>query len=133
MRAIVYEGVRDVKVKNVGDPAIINQDDIIVKVTSTAICGSDLHLIHGMVPNMPEGFVLGHETMGIVEEVGDEVHKLKKAIVLSFLFQSLVGIVGTVSMTCGANVIIPIPMGKRGLILATARPLEAMMAGRLNT
>ncbi|AGA70336.1 theronine dehydrogenase-like Zn-dependent dehydrogenase [Desulfitobacterium dichloroeliminans LMG P-21439] len=78
MRAIVYEGVRDVKVKNVGDPAIINQDDIIVKVTSTAICGSDLHLIHGMVPNMPEGFVLGHETMGIVEEVGDEVHKLKK-------------------------------------------------------
>ncbi|MEL1136161.1 zinc-dependent alcohol dehydrogenase [Desulfitobacterium sp. THU1] len=78
MRAIVYEGVRDVKVKNVGDPVIINQDDIIVKVTSAAICGSDLHLIHGMVPNMPEGFVLGHETMGIVEEVGDEVYKVKK-------------------------------------------------------
>ena len=66
--------------KNVGDPEIKKPDDIIVKVTSTAICGSDLHLIHGMVPNMPKGFILGHETMGIAEEVGKEVHKVKKAI-----------------------------------------------------
>lgn len=78
MKAIVYEGIKDVQVKNVGDPEIKNSDDIIVKVTSTAICGSDLHLIHGMVPNMPKGFILGHETMGIVEEVGKEVHKVKK-------------------------------------------------------
>lgn len=78
MKAIVYEGIKDVKVRNVGDPEIINPDDIIVKVTSTAICGSDLHLIHGMVPNMPKGFILGHETMGTVEEVGPEVTKVKK-------------------------------------------------------
>ncbi len=78
MKAIVYEGIRDVKVKNVGDPGIQKPDDIIVKVTSTAICGSDLHLIHGMVPGMPEGFVLGHETMGIVEEVGGDVYNIKK-------------------------------------------------------
>jgi S-(hydroxymethyl)glutathione dehydrogenase/alcohol dehydrogenase len=78
MKAIVYEGIKDVKVKNVGDPKIEKDDDIIVKVTSTAICGSDLHLIHGMVPNMPKGFILGHETMGIVEEVGRDVHKVKK-------------------------------------------------------
>lgn len=78
MRAIVYEGIKNVKVKNIGDPQIKNSDDIIVKVTSTAICGSDLHLIHGMVPNMPLGFVLGHETMGIVEEAGKDVHKVKK-------------------------------------------------------
>lgn len=78
MKALVYEGIKDVKVKSVGDPKIINKDDIIVKVTSTAICGSDLHLIHGMVPNMPKGSILGHETMGIVEEVGPEVHKVKK-------------------------------------------------------
>ncbi|KNY29334.1 zinc-dependent alcohol dehydrogenase [Pseudobacteroides cellulosolvens] len=78
MKAIVYEGIKDVQVKNVGDPEIKKSDDIIVKVTSTAICGSDLHLIHGMVPNMPKGFILGHETMGIVEEVGKEVHKVKK-------------------------------------------------------
>ncbi|WP_027628090.1 zinc-dependent alcohol dehydrogenase [Ruminiclostridium cellobioparum] len=78
MKAIVYEGIKNVKVKNIGDPQIRNDDDIIVKVTSTAICGSDLHLIHGMVPNMPFGFVLGHETMGIVVEAGKGVHKVKK-------------------------------------------------------
>ncbi len=78
MRAVTYQGIKDVKVKEVGDPEIIKDDDIIVKVTSTAICGSDLHLIHGMVPNMPKGFILGHETMGIVEEVGKEVTKVKK-------------------------------------------------------
>ena len=78
MKAIVYEGIKNVKVKNIGDPQIRNDDDIIVKVTSTAICGSDLDLIHGMVPNMPFGFVLGHETMGIVAEAGKGVHKVKK-------------------------------------------------------
>lgn len=78
MKAIVYEGVKDVKVRDVGDPEIKQPDDIILKVTSTAICGSDLHLIHGMVPNMPRGFILGHETMGIVTDVGKEVTHLKK-------------------------------------------------------
>ncbi len=78
MKAIVYEGMKKVKVKEVTDPKIEKADDIIVKVTSTAICGSDLHLFHGMIPNMPHGFVLGHETMGIVEEAGREVSKVKK-------------------------------------------------------
>lgn len=78
MKAIVYEGIRDVEVKQVKDPTIQKSDDIIVKVTSTAICGSDLHLVHGFIPNIPKGFVLGHETMGIVEEVGKDVTKVKK-------------------------------------------------------
>ena len=78
MKALVYEGVKDVQVRNVGDPEIKNEDDIIIKVTSTAICGSDLHLIHGMIPNMPKGFILGHETMGIVEEAGKQVHRVRK-------------------------------------------------------
>lgn len=78
MKALVYEGMKNVKVKNVDDPEIKKPDDIIVKVTSTAICGSDLHLIHGMVPNLPHGSILGHETMGIVEEVGKGVQKVKK-------------------------------------------------------
>ena len=78
MKAIVYEGIRNVKVKDVEDPKIQRDDDIIVRVTSTAICGSDLHLIHGFIPNLPKGFILGHETMGIVEEVGKEVNKVKK-------------------------------------------------------
>jgi len=78
MKAIVYENIKDVRVSNLGDPEIINPDDIIVRVTSTAICGSDLHLIHGFIPNMPKGFILGHETMGIVEEAGRDVRKVKK-------------------------------------------------------
>ncbi|MDF2556908.1 MAG: theronine dehydrogenase-like Zn-dependent dehydrogenase [Bacillales bacterium] len=78
MKAVVYEGMKHVEVKNVGDPEIIKSDDIIVKVTSTAICGSDLHLIHGMIPNLEKGSILGHETMGIIEEVGKDVKKLKK-------------------------------------------------------
>ncbi len=78
MKALVFEGMKNVKVKDVGDPEIKNPDDIIVKVTSTAICGSDLHLIHGMVPNMPHGFILGHEAMGIVKEAGQDVTKVKK-------------------------------------------------------
>ena len=78
MKAIVYNGKKDVDVEKVEDPKIEKSDDIIVRVTSTAICGSDLHLIHGMIPNMPKGFRLGHETMGIIEEVGPEVKNLKK-------------------------------------------------------
>ena len=78
MKAIVYEGVKDVRVKDVKDPAIEKEDDIIVKVTSTAICGSDLHLIHGREPAMYPGYVLGHETMGIVEEAGKGVTRVKK-------------------------------------------------------
>lgn len=78
MKALTYQGVKDVKVKEVADPKIEKADDIIVKLTSSGICGSDLHLIHGMVPNMPEDYIIGHEPMGIVEEVGPEVTKVKK-------------------------------------------------------
>ncbi len=78
MKAIVYGGIRDVKVKNVDDPHLKRDDDIIVRVTSAAICGSDLHLYHGIVPHVPHGFVLGHETMGIVEEKGKGVDKIRK-------------------------------------------------------
>lgn len=78
MKALTYQGISDVKVKNVKDPIIEKEDDIIVRVTSTAICGSDLHLLHGMIPSTPKDYVLGHETMGIVEEVGKGVTKVKK-------------------------------------------------------
>ena len=81
IKAIVYEGINHVAVKEVKEPKIEKPDDAVVKITSTAICGSDLHLIHGMIPNLRMGSTLGHEAMGIVEEVGSEVTKVKKGIV----------------------------------------------------
>lgn len=78
MKAVTYQGIKDVAVKEVQDPKIEKADDIIVKITTTAICGSDLHLIHGMIPNTYENYIIGHEPMGIVEEIGPEVTKLKK-------------------------------------------------------
>lgn len=81
MKAVTYQGVKNVVVKEVPDAKIEKPDDMIVKITSTAICGSDLHLIHGMIPNLQENYVIGHEPMGIVEEVGPGVTNLKKATV----------------------------------------------------
>ena len=78
MKAVTFQGIKNVKVKEVPAPKIQKPDDIIVKLTSTAICGSDLHLIHDMVPNIHPDYIIGHEPMGIVEEVGPEVTKLKK-------------------------------------------------------
>lgn len=78
MKALVYGGIKNVNVEEVDAPKIKKPDDIVIKVTSTAICGSDLHLFHGMVPSMPKGYILGHESMGIVEEAGPEVRKVKK-------------------------------------------------------
>lgn len=78
MKAVTYQGIKNVEVKEVPDPKLEKADDMIVRLTSTAICGSDLHLIHGMIPNMPTDYIIGHEPMGIVEEVGPEVTKVKK-------------------------------------------------------
>ena len=78
MKAVTYQGIKDVQVKEVEAPRIHKPDDIIVKLTTTAICGSDLHLIHGMIPNLPTNYIIGHEPMGVVEEAGPEVKKLKK-------------------------------------------------------
>ena len=76
MRAVCWFGKHDVRVENVPDPKILNKRDAIVRVTSTAICGSDLHLYNGFIPTMREGDILGHEFMGEVVEVGSEVTNL---------------------------------------------------------
>jgi threonine dehydrogenase-like Zn-dependent dehydrogenase len=77
MRALTWHGKRDVRVDTVPDPRIEQPTDAIVRVTSTGICGSDLHLYEVLGPFMSEGDILGHEPMGIVEEVGAEVPDLK--------------------------------------------------------
>ena len=77
MRATCWMGKADIQVRQVPDPKILNPDDAIVRITSTAICGSDLHLYNGFIPTMEKGDILGHEFMGEVVEVGREVKKLK--------------------------------------------------------
>ncbi|MBD0268865.1 MAG: alcohol dehydrogenase catalytic domain-containing protein, partial [Cyanobacteria bacterium Co-bin8] len=77
MKAVCWHGAQDVRVDNVPDPKILNPQDAIIKVTSTAICGSDIHLYDGFIPTMQSGDILGHEFMGEVVEVGPEVKKLK--------------------------------------------------------
>jgi threonine dehydrogenase-like Zn-dependent dehydrogenase len=78
MRATCWVGKKHVEVRNVPDPGIVNAHDAVVRITSTAICGSDLHLYNGLVPTMQSGDVLGHEFMGEVVEVGPEVKNLQR-------------------------------------------------------
>lgn len=78
MRALTWHGKKDVRVDTVPDPEIVNPRDAIIRITSTAICGSDLHLYHAMIPTLQKGDILGHEFMGEVVEVGKGNKKLKK-------------------------------------------------------
>jgi threonine dehydrogenase-like Zn-dependent dehydrogenase len=77
MKAVTWQGKRNVEVVTVPDPTLIDPTDAIIKVTSTAICGSDLHLYEIMTPFMEKGDILGHEPMGIVQEVGSAVTTVK--------------------------------------------------------
>lgn len=77
MKALTYQGKHDVRVEQVPDPRLHYPDDILIRVTATAICGSDLHLYRGKVPGLKDGDILGHEFMGIVEEVGGEVTRVR--------------------------------------------------------
>ena len=78
MRALAWHGEEDVRVDDVPEPEIENPTDAVIDITATAICGSDLHLYDGYMPSMQEGDVLGHEPMGEVIEVGDEVETLEE-------------------------------------------------------
>ncbi|HET9792040.1 MAG TPA: zinc-dependent alcohol dehydrogenase [Candidatus Angelobacter sp.] len=78
MKAIVFGGIGRVALKNVPDPKIKDRTDAIIRITSSAICGTDLHFIRGTAPGMKEGRILGHEAVGIVEEVGKSVRNLRK-------------------------------------------------------
>ncbi len=85
MKAVTFQGPKDIQVKKVADPSIEKNDDIIVRITSTAICGSDLHIYLGAIATRPD-FIIGHEPMGIVEEIGPDVKKVKKGdrVILPF-------------------------------------------------
>lgn len=88
MRALCWNGVNDLRVETVSDPSIVNPHDAIIKVGLTTTCGSDLHVIDGLIPSMQEGDILGHEFMGEVVDVGPEVRHIKRGdrvVVPSFI------------------------------------------------
>ncbi|MDQ3823554.1 MAG: glutathione-dependent formaldehyde dehydrogenase [Actinomycetota bacterium] len=88
MRALVWNGIDDLRVETVPDPVVVNPHDAIVRVTATTTCGSDLHFINGYVPGMREGDVIGHEFMGEVVEVGPDVTEVRpgdRVVVPSFI------------------------------------------------
>jgi len=78
VKALTYQGAHDVRVETVPDPVLQEADDILLRVTATAICGSDLHLYRGKVPGLKDGDILGHEFMGIVEDAGPGVTRVKR-------------------------------------------------------
>jgi threonine dehydrogenase-like Zn-dependent dehydrogenase len=87
MQALTYQGSRNVRVETVPDPQLQATDDIVLRVTATAICGSDLHIYRGKIPMMEDGDILGHEFMGIVEDAGSGVTALKRGdrVVIPFV------------------------------------------------
>jgi threonine dehydrogenase-like Zn-dependent dehydrogenase len=88
MRALCWNGINDLRVETVPDPEIVNPRDVILRVTASTTCGSDLHFIDGYIPTMREGDVIGHEFMGEVVDVGREVKKVQvgdRVVVPSFI------------------------------------------------
>ncbi|RKS27447.1 glutathione-independent formaldehyde dehydrogenase [Pseudomonas sp. WPR_5_2] len=87
MRAMTYHGAHKVKIETVPDPVIEQPDDIILRVTATAICGSDLHLYRGKIPTVEHGDIFGHEFMGIVEDAGKTVNQVQRGdrVVIPFV------------------------------------------------
>lgn len=77
MKAAVFHGVGDIRVDNVPEPQIQATTDVIIRITASAICGTDLHMVRGTLPGMTPGTILGHEAVGVVQEVGREVRNLK--------------------------------------------------------
>ncbi|BDI20508.1 hypothetical protein ANSO36C_63100 (plasmid) [Nostoc cf. commune SO-36] len=77
MKAVVFHGIGDIRLYNVPEPKIKELTDAIIRLTSSAICGTDLHMIRGTFTGMKPGTILGHEGVGIVEEIGSNVRNLK--------------------------------------------------------
>jgi threonine dehydrogenase-like Zn-dependent dehydrogenase len=78
MKAVVFHGIGDIRLDDVPEPKIVDPTDALVRITASAICGTDLHFVRGTVPGMKPGTILGHEAVGIVEELGKDVRNLRK-------------------------------------------------------
>ena len=109
MKAVCWMGKSKLETLNVPDPTILNPHDAVIKVTRTAICGSDLHLFDGFIPTMECGDILGHEFMGLVEEVGPEVTNLKRGVASLYPSPLHAVVAGSARRRSGPHAITPIP------------------------
>src|SRR4029453_14901098 len=107
MKANCWYGKRDVRVEEVPEPKIINRGDAVVKITTSAICGSDLHLYNKLVPTMEKGDILGHDFMGEIVEMGREEKKLKQGVGVWGPFLSPAANVFFAQETCFLSVTTP--------------------------
>jgi NADPH:quinone reductase-like Zn-dependent oxidoreductase len=124
MKALVWHGKEDVRCDTVSDPSIEHPRDAILKVTSCAICGSDLHLFHNFIPAMLPGDIMGHEMMGEVVEVGSGVNgRLKEASALSYRSQSSVESVSSASAATFPSARRPTETRKWPIRYSAMRPL----------
>jgi len=77
MKAVVFRGIGDIRLENVKEPKIKQEQDAIIRITASAICGTDLHMVRGTMPGMKPGTILGHEAVGVIEEIGSSVRNLR--------------------------------------------------------
>ena len=113
MRALCWNGVNDLRVETVADPVPLNPHDAIIKVRLTTTCGSDLHVIDGLIPTMREGDILGHEFMGEVVETGSAVKTSNAATAWWCLHLSPAAPAGTASTSCPPAATTPTRTGNR--------------------
>jgi NADPH:quinone reductase-like Zn-dependent oxidoreductase len=127
MRAVCWNGKKDIRVETVSDPRILNPRDAIVEIELTAICGSDLHLYNGNIPTMESGDILGHEFLGRVMEVGPEVDNLQPAIAWRFPSRSPAAAASTAAARPILFATIPTPTpGWRKNFMATRPPASSV-------
>ena len=122
MRAVVYRGVGDIRLEKVSDPKIQKPTDALVRLTASAICGTDLHMVRGTMAGMVPGTVLGHEGVGIVEEVGRDVRNFKPGDRVVVPSTIACGTVLIAALAIIHNATTPIPMARKQEQLSMAVP-----------
>lgn len=130
VKAVVYHKPYEIGLDDVPDPRITDPRSVILRVTSTAICGSDLHLYHGLIPHVPEGMIIGHEFMGIVEEAGHDVKRWKRGDRILVPFPIACGECDMCRAGLWSHCVRSNPHGESGAIFGYGRPYGGFNGGQ---